>query len=84
MIQGLSVACGMALAAKTDRKNHNVFCVIGGLGGAVCEVLSEHRPVPVKRLAVPDQFGEGFEPEWQAFLHTVVEEIKRMEKENLR
>jgi transketolase len=27
--QGLSVACGMALAAKKDGKNHNVFCIIG-------------------------------------------------------
>lgn len=32
--------------------------ILGGLGGAVCEVLSEHCPVPVKRLGVPDQFGE--------------------------
>ena len=32
--------------------------IIGGLGGAVCEVLSENYPVPVKRLGVPDKFGE--------------------------
>ena len=32
--------------------------VIGGLGGAVCEVLSEELPTPVKRLGVPDMFGE--------------------------
>jgi transketolase len=32
--------------------------IIGGLGGAVCEVLSEHQPTPVKRLGIPDQFGE--------------------------
>ena len=32
--------------------------VIGGLGGAVCEVLAETHPTPVKRLGVPDQFGE--------------------------
>ncbi len=32
--------------------------ILGGLGGAVCEVLSEKQPVPVKRLGVPDQFGE--------------------------
>lgn len=32
--------------------------IIGGLGGAVCEVLSEHWPVPVKRLGIPDRFGE--------------------------
>ena len=27
--QGLSCSCGLALAAKMDRKNHTVFCVIG-------------------------------------------------------
>lgn len=32
--------------------------IIGGLGSAVCEVLAEHCPVRVKRLGVPDQFGE--------------------------
>jgi len=32
--------------------------IIGGLGGAVCEVLSEHCPTPVKRLGMPHQFGE--------------------------
>lgn len=33
--------------------------VIGGLGGAVCEVLSENHPVPVKRIGVYDRFGES-------------------------
>lgn len=32
--------------------------IIGGLGGAVCEVLCEKCPTPVKRLGVPDKFGE--------------------------
>jgi transketolase len=32
--------------------------IIGGLGSAVCETLSEHYPVKVKRLGVPDRFGE--------------------------
>jgi transketolase len=32
--------------------------ILGGLGGAVCEVLSEQHPVRVKRLGVPDRFGE--------------------------
>ena len=32
--------------------------IIGGLGGAVCEVLSEQYPTKIKRLGVPDQFGE--------------------------
>ncbi len=32
--------------------------IIGGLGGAVCEVLSENYPTRVKRLGIPDRFGE--------------------------
>jgi transketolase len=32
--------------------------ILGGLGGAVCEILCEHCPAPVRRLGVPDQFGE--------------------------
>ena len=31
--------------------------IIGGLGSAVCEVLSESCPVPVKRVGVNDAFG---------------------------
>lgn len=46
-------------AKKTDAvvtvENQNI---LGGLGGAVCEVICEQYPVPVKRLGVPDQFGE--------------------------
>ena len=30
---------------------------IGGLGGAVCEFLSERHPVPVRRIGVGDTFG---------------------------
>ncbi|MBQ9157614.1 MAG: transketolase family protein [Eubacterium sp.] len=33
--------------------------IIGGLGGAVAEVLSEKAPVPVKRIGVNDVFGES-------------------------
>ena len=32
--------------------------IVGGLGSAVCETLAEHCPVKVKRLGVPDEFGE--------------------------
>lgn len=31
--------------------------VIGGLGGAVCEFLSENCPVPVRRIGINDSFG---------------------------
>jgi transketolase len=47
-------------AKKTGRvltvESHQV---IGGLGGAVCEVLSEHQPTPVKRLGTQDRFGQS-------------------------
>lgn len=33
--------------------------IIGGLGSAVCEVLSEQYPVPVHRIGIRDTFGES-------------------------
>lgn len=36
--------------------------VMGGLGGAVSEVLSEHCPVPLARVGTLDTFGESGEP----------------------
>jgi transketolase len=35
--------------------------VVGGLGSAVCEVLSQRYPVPVLRHGVKDQFGRSGE-----------------------
>ena len=50
----------LASAKKTGRvvtvEEHSV---IGGLGGAVCEVLSVKAPVPVLRIGVNDVFGES-------------------------
>ena len=37
--------------------------MIGGLGGAVAELLSEHRPTPLKRVGMRDRFGESGSPE---------------------
>ncbi len=37
-------------------ENHSV---IGGLGSAVCELLSEHAPSKVKRIGVNDRFGQS-------------------------
>lgn len=37
--------------------------IIGGLGSAVCEVLSENQPTPVVRVGVKDTFGESGKPE---------------------
>jgi transketolase len=41
--------------AVVTAENQNV---IGGLGGAVCEVLAENYPAKVKRLGAQDRFGE--------------------------
>ena len=37
--------------------------IIGGLGSAVCEVVSENYPVPVKRMGIEDQFGQSGNPD---------------------
>jgi len=37
-------------------ENHSI---IGGLGGAICEFLSETFPIPVKRIGVRDKFGQS-------------------------
>ena len=48
-------------AAKECKKIITVeeHSVIGGLGDAVCSVLAEKCPAPVRRLGVPDSFGHS-------------------------
>lgn len=50
----------IASAKKTGKvvtvEEHSI---IGGLGGAVCEALSESAPAPVLRIGVKDVFGES-------------------------
>lgn len=41
-------------------EDHNI---IGGLGSAVSEVLSENIPTPLERVGVKDKFGESGKPE---------------------
>lgn len=35
---------------------------IGGLGGAIAELLGEHYPAPLQRIGMQDRFGESGEP----------------------
>ena len=53
----------LASAKKTGRvvtaEEHSV---IGGLGGAVSELLSEEAPTPIARIGLRDQFGLSGEP----------------------
>lgn len=45
--------------AIVTAEEHNI---IGGLGSAVAEVISENYPVPLKRIGVEDTFGESGKP----------------------
>jgi len=58
-VKPFDAATLVASAKKTGGvvtvENQNI---IGGLGGAVCEALSERCPTRVRRLGVPDRFGE--------------------------
>ncbi len=51
----LAKKCGAAVTAE----EHNV---IGGLGSAVAEVLSENCPTPLLRVGVADSFGQSGKP----------------------
>lgn len=59
-IKPIDVASVVAAAEKTGFvitvEEHTI---IGGLGGAVAEVLSEHAPTPVRRHGILDTFGES-------------------------
>ena len=52
-----------ALLASARKTRHVVTVeeasVVGGLGGAVCECLSERLPTPVCRIGMPDIFGKS-------------------------
>lgn len=58
-IKPLDTECVLESAKKTGAvvtaENHSV---IGGLGSAVAETLSENLPTPLKRVGVTDHFGE--------------------------
>lgn len=48
-------AAAQRTGAVVTIENHNI---VNGLGSAVAEVTGEHCPVPMRRLGVPDVFGE--------------------------
>ncbi len=55
----LVVACARETGAVVTAEEH---MVTGALGSAVCEVLGEHYPVPVKRVGLRDTFGISGKP----------------------
>lgn len=49
------VSAARETGALVTAEEHSV---IGGLGGAVAEIVAEESPVPVKRVGIPDRFTE--------------------------
>lgn len=52
----LIIKCAKETKRIITVEDHNI---IGGLGSAVCEVLSEEYPVKVERMGIPDTFGRS-------------------------
>lgn len=50
------VNAARATGALVTAEEHSI---IGGLGSAVAEAVSENYPVPLKRVGMPDKFGES-------------------------
>lgn len=55
LIHSLAAGCGCMVTAE----EHNI---LGGLGGAVAEVLGECCPVPLERVGLADVFGQSGTP----------------------
>lgn len=56
----LIVKCAEETGAVVTAEEHSI---LGGLGGAVAEVLVENCPVPMVRMGIKDMFGESGKPE---------------------
>ena len=54
--ENLLVKAAKETGAVVTAEEHSI---IGGLGSAVCEVLAEKMPVPVRRVGVNDKFGKS-------------------------
>ncbi len=67
-------------------ENHSI---IGGLGSAVAEVLSENCPTPMKRIGINDTFGESGSLDdlfikYGLTSENIVKEVKELIKKKLR
>src|SRR3989339_1134938 len=56
----LIVRCAKETGAIVTVEEHSI---LGGLGGAVAEVIVENCPVPMARVGIKDMFGESGKPE---------------------
>ena len=75
---------------KSAKKTKKVLTIeehqtTGGLGSAIAEVLSEKYPVQIKKLGIPDRFGESGEPQelldkFKLTANHIEKEIKKLIK----
>ena len=75
----LIVKCAKETKRIITIEEHNI---IGGLGTAVCEVLSEEYPTKVTRLGINDRFGisapaKELVPYFKLDANSIIEEIKK-------
>ncbi len=78
----LIIECAKETKAFVTAEDHNI---IGGMGSAVCEVLSQHCPAPVEMVGIKDKFGSSGDPEELITLYgiddaSIVEAVKRVIK----
>ena len=79
--RALLVKAAKETGAVVTAEEHSI---IGGLGSAVAEVLSEECPVPMRRVGVCDKFGRsGKVPELLALYGLTAENIAAKAKETL-
>jgi len=59
--------------------------IIGGLGGAVAEIVAENAPVPVKRVGIKDRFGQsGTVPELKEEYELTTRHIVQTVRESVK
>jgi len=71
--------CGCVVTAEEHT-------VIGGLGGAVAEVLARHKPTPMRMVGIADTFGESGEPQeilskYHLTPEDIVDQVRQVLKE---
>jgi len=76
------IAAATETGAVVTAEEHTV---LGGLGGAVAEVLAQTHPVPMRMVGVQDQFGTSGDPaELLKAFHLMPEDIVKAAKDVLR
>ena len=80
--QATLIAAAKETGAIVTAEEHTV---LGGLGGAVAEVLVQHHPVPMRFVGVNDQFGTSGDPAvLLKIFHLMPDDLVKAAKDVLR